>query len=69
MQLSARNQLRGMVKSLDLGDVMAEVVVDLGDGKEVVAEITRRSAERLELKEGQKVVAVIKATEVIIAKG
>jgi len=69
MQLSARNQLRGMVKSLDLGDVMAEVVVDLGDGKEVVAEITRRSAERLELKEGEKVVAVIKATEVIIAKG
>jgi len=58
-----------MVKSLDLGDVMAEVVVDLGDGKEVVAEITRRSAERLELKKGQKVVAVIKATEVIIAKG
>jgi len=58
-----------MVKSLDLGDVMAEVVVELGDGKEVVAEITRRSAERLELKEGEKVVAVIKATEVIIAKG
>jgi molybdopterin-binding protein len=46
MELSARNQLRGTVKSVTLGSVMAEVVVDL-NGQEVVSAITRGSAERL----------------------
>ena len=67
MELSARNQLRGTVKSLDLGGIMAEVVIDIG-GQQITAAITRKSAERLGLKEGQKVVAVIKATEVIVGK-
>lgn len=67
MELSARNQLRGTVKSLTLDDVMAEVVVDVG-GQEVVAAITRASAERLGLKAGDQVTAIIKATEVMIGK-
>jgi molybdopterin-binding protein len=67
MDLSARNQLRGTVQAVKLGDVMAEVVVNIG-GQQVTAEITRLSAERLGLKEGQQVIAIIKATEVIIGK-
>jgi molybdopterin-binding protein len=67
MELSARNQLEGTVKSLLLGGVMAEVVVDV-NGVEIVAAITRRSAEALGLKEGDRVKAVVKATEVMIAK-
>jgi molybdopterin-binding protein len=65
--LSARNQFKGTVKSVKLGNVMAEVIVKVGD-IEVVAAITRDSAERLGLKPGDAATAVIKATEVMIAK-
>ena len=65
--LSARNQLPGMVKSVKLGTVMAEVVVAIGS-VECVAVITRTSAEKLKLKVGDAVRAVIKATQVMIDK-
>lgn len=65
--LSARNQLQATVKSVKLGNVMAEVVMSLGD-VELVAAITRGSAEQLNLKAGDSVKAVIKATEVLIDK-
>jgi molybdopterin-binding protein len=65
--LSARNQFEGVVKSLKLGTVMAEVVVAVGD-MEFVSAITRGSAEALGLKVGDKVKAVVKATEVMVAK-
>jgi molybdopterin-binding protein len=68
MELSARNQLRGTVRSVQLGSIMAEVVVDI-EGQEIVAAITRGSAERLDLIEGANVTAIIKATEVMIATG
>ena len=68
MELSARNQFRGQVKEVKLGNVMAEVVVDIGGGHEIVAAITRGSAERLGLAQGVEVMAVIKATEVLLAK-
>jgi molybdopterin-binding protein len=67
VELSARNQLRGTVKSVTLGNVMAEVVVDVG-GQEIASAITRTSAERLGLTEGDEVVAIIKATEVVLGK-
>ena len=67
MQISARNQFEGRVKEVVLGNVMAEVVVDVG-GQEVAAAITRRSAETLGLKAGDTVTAIIKATEVMIGK-
>jgi molybdopterin-binding protein len=65
--LSARNQLRGTVKNITLGSVMAEVVIGVGDN-EVVAAITRHSVEALGIKAGDEVTAVIKATEVMIMK-
>jgi len=67
MQISARNQLKGRVKEIVLGTVMAEVVVDVG-GQELASAITRRSAEALGLKAGDSVTVIIKATEVIIGK-
>ncbi len=66
MALSARNQLTGTVKSVKLGTIMAEVVVDVG-GNEIVSAITRGSAEALGLSEGTPVTVVIKATEVLLA--
>ena len=65
--LSARNQLPATVKSVTLGNVMAEVVMDVA-GVEIVSTITRGSAEALSLKAGDAVKAVIKATEVLIDK-
>jgi molybdopterin-binding protein len=64
--LSARNQLRGTVKSVKLGTVMAEVIVQVGEN-EIVSAITRGSAEGLGLSEGMAVTVVIKATEVLIS--
>jgi molybdopterin-binding protein len=67
MALSARNQLNGTVESITLGDIMAHVVVRIGD-QQVESVITRASAESLNLKQGDKVRAVIKSTEVMIQK-
>ena len=67
MELSARNQLKGTVKEVRLGTVMAEVTLDVG-GQLIVAAITRASAESLGLRAGDEATAVIKATAVIIAK-
>jgi molybdate transport system regulatory protein len=67
MTLSARNQLPGTVKSVVLGSVMAEIVVDVAGG-EIAAAVTRHSAETLDIKAGDSVKVVIKATEVMIDK-
>jgi molybdopterin-binding protein len=67
MELSARNQLKGKVKSVKLGAIMAEVVVDVA-GQEVVSEITKGSVERLKLQTGDAVTVIIKSTEVMIGK-
>jgi molybdopterin-binding protein len=67
MEISARNQIPGTVKSVKLGAVMAEVIIDV-NGLEIVAAITRASAEGLGLKVGDQVKAVMKATEVMVAK-
>jgi molybdate transport system regulatory protein len=68
MQLSARNQLDGTVASVQHGSVMSTVTIRLSGGQEVVAAITKDSAEGMGLAEGDAVKAVIKATEVIVAK-
>jgi len=67
MPISARNKLRGTVEEVILGNVMAHVVVRLGDNV-IESAITRRSAEELKLKKGDSVTAIIKATEVMIQK-
>jgi molybdopterin-binding protein len=67
MELSARNQLDATVTRVTLGTIMAEVAVDVG-GHEVISAITRGSAERLGLEEGDEVTVVIKATEVMLGR-
>jgi molybdopterin-binding protein len=66
MELSARNQLKGTVKAVKSGAVMAEITVNV-DAAAVTAAITDSSRERLNLKEGDQVAVIIKATEVMIA--
>ncbi len=65
--LSARNQLPAVVKSVKLGNIMAEVLVEVA-GTEIVAVISRGSAESLKLQPGDHVKAVIKSTDVFVDK-
>jgi molybdopterin-binding protein len=65
--LSARNQFKGKIKSVNLGQVMAEVVIEVA-GLEFVSLISRGSAERMNLKAGDEAAAVVKATEVMVDK-
>jgi molybdopterin-binding protein len=67
VMLSARNQFKGKIKAVKLGNVMAEVVVAVGS-IEIISVITRSSAEHMGLKPGDDVTAVIKSTEVMIEK-
>jgi molybdopterin-binding protein len=67
MALSARNQLPGIVEEIQIGDIMAHVVVKVG-GNLIESIITRHSAEELKLKKGDSVRVVVKSTEVMIQK-
>lgn len=67
MALSARNQLPAKVVSIKEGAVMAEVIVQLTGGEEIVSVITVESVRRLQLATGTPVNVVIKSTEVMLA--
>jgi molybdopterin-binding protein len=68
MTLSARNRLQGKIVELQLGGVMAHVVVQVGDNL-IESVITKRSADEMQLKIGDAVSAIIKSTEVMLEKG
>jgi molybdopterin-binding protein len=67
MELSARNQLKTRIKEIRANDISAEVILDVG-GQVMVASITADSAKRLELKVGDDVTAIVKASSVMLAK-
>jgi molybdopterin-binding protein len=66
IELSARNQIPGAITAITGDSVTAEVVVEIGGGASIASVITRGSVERLGLKVGDRVFAVIKATDVMI---
>ena len=68
MELSARNQIKGTITAIELGEVMADVSVDIGNGQSLASAITRSSVDRLGLQVGDQVVVIIKATEVMLGK-
>jgi molybdopterin-binding protein len=67
LEISARNRLRGRISRLTIDGLMAEVHLAVGD-QELVAIITRSSAERMRLKVGDEVFALVKSTEVMIGR-
>ncbi|MBK8182971.1 MAG: TOBE domain-containing protein [Candidatus Competibacteraceae bacterium] len=69
MQTSARNQFLGRITALNIGPISAEVKVDIGNGDEIIAVITRGSVEQMGLREGSEVYALVKASSVIIMAG
>jgi molybdopterin-binding protein len=66
MKLSARNQLKGTIKSITPGAINCEVVIEIAPGVEVTAQITLSSVQRLGLKPGVTAYAVIKADSVMV---
>lgn len=66
MQISARNQLKGIVTEINEGAVNNEVVIDVGGGNTIVSTITKKSVSTLGLKVGSEATAVIKATSVML---
>lgn len=66
MRLSARNQLAGRVTRITRGAVNAEVTIQLDGGSVIVAIVTNESIETLDLEEGAAVVAIIKASSIIL---
>ncbi len=66
MGISARNQLKGKVTEIILGDVMAHITVQVGQNV-IESVITRKSADEMKLKKGDNVTVTVKATEVMIA--
>jgi molybdate transport system regulatory protein len=70
MALSTRNRLPGTITEVVKGQAAAKVALDVGGGNnKMVALITRESAEELGLHEGQRVTALVKATDVMIQTG
>lgn len=66
MKLSARNVLKGKVKSIKQGAVNSEVIVQLPGGLEITSIITKTSVDNLNLKEGKDVYAIVKASNVML---
>jgi molybdopterin-binding protein len=67
VKISARNILKGTVKSVNHGAVNSEIVIELPGGQEIVSVITKSSAENLGLEAGKEVCAVVKASNVMLA--
>ena len=68
MPLSARNRIKGVVKGIERGEVAATITIEIIDPAAITSMIIREAAEDLDLKEGDKVEAVIKASEVMVSK-
>ncbi len=66
MTISARNVLKGVIKSIDIGAVNVELAVEVAPGLTIASVITKKAFENLELAVGKEAYAVIKASNVMI---
>ena len=66
MKLSARNVIKGKVKSLDVGVVNVEICVEVAPGIELTSIITKKSADSLGLSVGKDAYVVVKASNVMV---
>lgn len=68
MKLSARNQLKGKIVGVTKGQTTAHVRIDLGNGMVITSSITNEAVDDLKLATGDEAIAIIKASDVMIAK-
>jgi molybdopterin-binding protein len=67
MRISARNQIKGTVVEVKKGATTSHVRVDIGNGQIVTSSITNEAVDELGIKAKDRVTAVIKASDVMIA--
>jgi molybdopterin-binding protein len=67
MKLSARNQITGVIRALRKGQTTAHVQIDIGNGITITSSITNEAVDELGLKVGDQAIAVIKASDVMVA--
>ena len=67
MKLSARNQIPGTVREVRKGQTTAHVRIDIGNGVVITASITNEAIDELGLKAGDQAIAVVKASDVMVA--
>ena len=68
MKLSARNQIKGRVVEVRKGSTTAHVRIDIGNGITITSSITNEAVDDLGLSTGDEAIAVIKASDVMVAK-
>jgi len=68
LRISARNMLEGKIENVELGAVMASIKIKVESPGLITALITKESAEKLDLKDGDTVTAIIKSTEIMVGK-
>ncbi|MCC7560997.1 MAG: TOBE domain-containing protein [Methanobacterium sp.] len=68
MKISARNAIKGKVEAVDAGMIMANVKIKIESPDMITAIITKEAANDLDIKEGDEVIAIVKSTEVMVAK-
>lgn len=66
LKISAANQIKGVIKNIDIGSVNAEIIIDIKGNQNIVAIITKESVSNMKLQKGDKVVAVIKASSIMV---
>jgi molybdopterin-binding protein len=68
MKISARNQIKGKVVEVRKGSTTAHVRIDIGNGVVITSSITNEAVDDLSLRVGDNAIAVIKASDVMVAK-
>ena len=68
MKLSARNQIKGKIVAVQKGQTTAHVRIDIGSGVVITSSITNEAVDELALKVGDAAIAVIKASDVMVAR-
>ena len=68
LKISARNKLKGKVKNVEKGVITAKVKIEIAAPAVITAIISKEAVEELDVKPGDSIEAVIKATEVMVAK-
>jgi molybdopterin-binding protein len=68
VKLSARNQIRGKIVGVQKGQTTAHVRIDIGNGVVITSSITNEAVDDLKLAVGEEAIAVIKASDVMVAK-
>jgi molybdopterin-binding protein len=67
MRISARNQIKGTVVEVKKGATTSHIRVDIGNGQIMTSSITNEAVDDLNIKAGDKVTVVVKASDVLIA--